>query len=1003
MAIYPVPTTRSSDMLARTRLVSQLQGDSLSLLRLQTQLSTGRRIQTPSEDPNASLRAQSLQRLLELKAQDKTNITTSQSYLNATDIAIDNVTTLLTNARAIAVGNVGVTSSPEERKAAADEVGRILQQLVASGNQQFRGRYLFAGSRTEVQPFTQDGDYVAYNGNQGTIRSYADMDYLFDANVDGHSMFGAISAEQQGTIDLNPILTAATRLVDLNGGRGITPGTISISDGSVRSTIDISSAETIGDVARLIEANPPAGRTITARLGPQGLILNFDASGGGNLSVGEVGSGTTAAELGIKSTVTIGTGPLNGRDLNPILRSTTPLANILGVRASGSVASAGTNNDISFESLTRGSGENGVGIQFVDDSLLHASPGLTAGNETVSYSAASVASQASLELSGNNNNLLLTAATPGTSFNDVQIVVESGGAVGNNATVTYDSINKVLRLGVDSTGATQVQTLINQINAEGTFTAAYDASEVSDGGFLGTATVSATDIGAATGSTGNSGAAANTFLVRVETGKSTANHVVAALSADATFASRFTARLDEKDTSSASLAGKGAIEIGAPGIASGGSGEELDLASGLLIRNGGQDYEIDISSAETLEDLLNVLNGSEAKVLAEINESGLGINIRSRLSGADLSVGENGGTTATQLGVRSLTSATRLDSLNYGQGVQVSGGVDFTIDRNDGVNLDVNLSSASTLGDVINLINNHPSNANPATRVTARLAEYGNGIELIDDNPAAGSSLSITKTLASLAAEHLGLMPPGSSASLPPTPAEAAIATLDFATANSSLKLTASIAGTGLNGVNVVVQNTLSGDAATAVYNAGSKTLTISVDSTATTANTVLAAINTEGTFGAMLDTSTAATNDGTGLIAATGSLATTTGGTAERLTGSDQNPIEVGGVFTALARLQIALEANSNEGVQRASGLLGDAFDNISLVRGTLGSRAQVLDTLSAHLDDEQTELKRNLSDEIDVDLVTAISELTARQAAFQASLQLSAQLQQQTLLNYL
>src|SRR6188508_2048275 len=110
MAIYPVPTTRSSDMLARTRLVSQMQQDSLALLRLQTQLSTGRRIQLSSEDPNAALRAQSLQRLLEIKGQDKTNILTGQSYLDATDTAVGEVTTLLTKARGIAVSSVGTTA-----------------------------------------------------------------------------------------------------------------------------------------------------------------------------------------------------------------------------------------------------------------------------------------------------------------------------------------------------------------------------------------------------------------------------------------------------------------------------------------------------------------------------------------------------------------------------------------------------------------------------------------------------------------------------------------------------------------------------------------------------------------------------------------------------------------------------------------------------------------------------------------------------------------------------
>lgn len=1001
MAIYPVPTTRSSDMLARARLVSQMQGDSLDLLRLQTQLSTGRRIQLSSEDPNAALRAQSLQRLLELKAQDQTNLVTGLSYVDATDNAVGEVTTLLTKARGIAVANVGTTAGSVERRAAAEEIGGILQQLMATGNQQFRGRYLFAGSRFDTIPFAESGNYIAYYGNQGTLRSYADTDYLFDSNIDGHSMFGAISAKQRGTIDLNPILTADTRLSDLNSGRGVGAGSIVVSDGSKSVTIDISSAHTIGDVAALIEAHPPQGRTITARVGPRGLILQLNGAGG-DLTVSESGAGTTAAELGIKSSNLIGVGPLGGRDLNPVVHATTRLADLLGVRASSIIASAGTNNDLRIESLTNGAGDNGVTVQFTDDALLHASPGLAAGNEIVSYSAAPVAARAAVEFSGSNNNLLLTAGVAGTALNNVQIVVDSAGAIGNTATVTYDSINKVLHLGVDSTGATQVQTLVNQINAEGTFSAAYDASDLADGGLVATATIAASDIGAVTGNTGNSGAAANTFIVRVAAGATTANQAVAALNNDAEFSSRFSAALDDKDSTSPSLAGRGVIDLAANGVTSGGSGEELDLSSGLRIHNGDATLDVDVSNAQTVEELLNILNGAGANVLAEINGAGTGINIRSRLSGADLTIGENGGTTASQLGVRSLTGDTPLASFNYGQGVHPSGGVDFTITRNDGVSFDINLTGAATLGDVIDRINNHPSNTNPATRVVARLAAYGNGLELIDDNPAGTGSLSITQALDSNAAEELGLIAiNGSTASA--APAAAATATLDLAAANTDLRLTASVAGTGLNGVSIVFQNTLVGDAATAVYNAGTNTLTVSIDATATTANTVLAAINLEGTFNATLDTSTDATNNGTGVVGATGTLATTAGGAAQTLTGSDANPIEVGGVFTALLRMQDALENNDDEAMIRASVLLDDAFDAANFARGEVGARGQSLEAIQAHLEDEQTELKRNLSDQIDVDFVQAISDLSARQAAFQASLQLSAQLQQMTLLNYL
>lgn len=1006
MAVYPVPTSRSSDMLGRTRMLSQLMGDSLALLRLQTQLSTGQRIQTPSEDPTAALRAQGIQRLLELKTQITTNLKTTQSFLAATDTAVSSVSNLLSQARALAVSSAGTTASPTERKAAAIEIGRILEQITDAGNQQFRGRYLFAGSRTTVRPYEISNGLVVYRGNDGTLKSFADNDLLFDANIDGNAMFGSISAERQGTTDLTPTLSRDTRLADLNGGRGVTRGSVAISDGTNTRIVDISSAETIGDVAALFEAQPPLGRQVTARVGPTGLEIQLDAAGGGQLTVAEVGGGTTAAELGIKSDTAIGVGPLIGRDINPILRLTTRLSNLLGVSASARVPSSGTNNDIVIEALSHGTAENGVTIQYVNDALLHASSGLTAGNETVSYSATAVAAQAAVSFSGLGNNLLLTGNVAGTSLNNVQIIVDDAGAIGNAAQVTYDPVGKVLHLGVDSGGVTTVQTLVNAINAEGTFSAAFDASDAADGPYDPAATLSAGDVGVVSGNTGNSGATANTFRVMIASGQSTANDIVAALSGDAAFSARFTARLDDKDSTSSAFAGVGVVSVNAGGTTSQGSGEDLDLTSGLQIRNGANTYTIDISTASTVEEFLNILNGSGADILAEINASGTGINIRSRLSGADLSIGENGGTTATQLGVRSLNLDTPLGDLNYGQGIHPSGGTDFTIRRNDGVDLAINLSSAGTLGDVLNLINNHPSNLDPTTRVVARLAQYGNGIELIDDNPVPGQSLTIIQAFESHAAEELGLVAKGSSTSSATSPPTAASATLAFPTpynVNTGLRLSANTPGTGLNGVNVVFQNTLAGDAATAAYNSGTNTLTVSIDATQTTANTVLTAINADATFTATLDTTGDPTNNGSGIVGTTGTLTTTSGGTAEIFKGSDQNPIEVKGVFNALIRLRDALDANDPLALERAAGLLTDAFADVNFARAEVGARGQALDVLATRQEDEEVELKKNLSDEIDVDIVEAISSFQARQASYQASLQLSAQLFQLSLLNYL
>src|SRR5262245_11640973 len=98
-AIYPIPTNRVSSLLVQQRLLTQLNSDQVSILQLQQQIASGRRIGFPSEDAPAAQRAISLQRLLEQKAQARTNLATSQSYLSATDTAVQGVTNILNSVR----------------------------------------------------------------------------------------------------------------------------------------------------------------------------------------------------------------------------------------------------------------------------------------------------------------------------------------------------------------------------------------------------------------------------------------------------------------------------------------------------------------------------------------------------------------------------------------------------------------------------------------------------------------------------------------------------------------------------------------------------------------------------------------------------------------------------------------------------------------------------------------------------------------------------------------
>src|SRR4029453_3135086 len=80
-----------------------------------------------------------------------------------------------------------------QREAFPQEIDEAIERLLNSGNQKFRGRFLFAGSRTDQLPFEWVGDHIRYNGNETDIDSFTDRNTLFPTNATGSEVFGAIS------------------------------------------------------------------------------------------------------------------------------------------------------------------------------------------------------------------------------------------------------------------------------------------------------------------------------------------------------------------------------------------------------------------------------------------------------------------------------------------------------------------------------------------------------------------------------------------------------------------------------------------------------------------------------------------------------------------------------------------------------------------------------------------------------------------------------------------
>jgi flagellar hook-associated protein 3 FlgL len=981
--VIPIPSTRVSGYLLRTRLTQQFQRDQLDLFRLQEQIATGQRIVLPSDDGPAALRSISLQRLIDRKNQLTSNVQTGQQFLAATDTALKDVADQLSEIKGATLGVAGTISSDNDRETAINQINEYLEQLVTVANRQYLGRSLFSGSAAGSQPYEFVNGNIIYNGDANHIENYSDFDVLFSSSISGQEVFGGTSAQVEGTVDLNPQLNMNTSLSSLRNGRGIAAGgALQISDGTSVSIVDLSGARTIGDVVRQIQANPPEGREVQVSVTPTGLNLQISGGpSGANLSVQEVGNGTTARELGILSISGVGTSQLVGEDLDPQLLRTTALADLLGGKARTTIQSTDGNNDILLEAAANGAAYNGVTVQLVDDNLLQAAAGLVAGDEVAEYSTTARAASASLVFTGAGNDLILTAATPGLDFNGVEIVVDTVTA--GNEDVVYNSTTKRLTISIAGDGSTTVQTVLDQIAEDGNFTVGADTEGLTTGNFI-----DAADAGVVTGNTGNSGGAANTLYVRIQDGVTTANQVIAAINTEGTF----TATADLSDSTSAADAGTGVIDIAATGTTSGGSGTTLNQAAGLRIVNGGEVHEITFENAETLEDLFNVLNRPEYGLQAEINSAGTGISIRSKLSGNDFQIGENGGLTATQLGLRTYDESTRLEDLNYAVGVFVGDGyelptatgVDFTIQTQDGSTFQIDLAGGESLAQVAAAINTATSVLG-VPQVQATIPNPpGNALRLDDiTTPNGTDSFTIIRASGSDAANYLGLVADGE---------DETTTTGSVLTGGSQRYTDFTLNFGGQNyGIDLSGAETI-GDVIDRI-NATTGTTTASL---ASTGNGITLSAGGPITITRNGQSQTA---EMLGFIPKGETSATGT----DTLTSTDQNFLENKSVFNTLIRLRDALTDNDLNAVERALEDINDDIDRVTFARAEVGATAKGLELSKATLEDEQIQLKSALSEEIDVDLVQAISELTARQIAMQASLQVTANIMQLSLLDFI
>jgi len=162
------------------------------LLELQNKISSGKRINRPSDDPLGMERVLDYRKLLAQIKQYKKNLAYGETWLKDTESVLGSISDLLRRAKEIAVYQATGTSTAQTREIAAQEVKNLYDQIIQLANSKWKGNFIFAGyqTKTNLPPFSRDEDYNAtYQGDTGKIEVIVGEGNKVTINLHGQEVF----------------------------------------------------------------------------------------------------------------------------------------------------------------------------------------------------------------------------------------------------------------------------------------------------------------------------------------------------------------------------------------------------------------------------------------------------------------------------------------------------------------------------------------------------------------------------------------------------------------------------------------------------------------------------------------------------------------------------------------------------------------------------------------------------------------------------------------------
>jgi len=150
---------------------------------------TGKRINSLSDDPVGLAQSLTIQSDLAGIEQMGRNIDYGNSWLSASESTLTSVQNIISDTKALCVQMASGTIGADQRSAAAETVQNNLDEIVSLSNTNVAGNYIFSGMKTDTIPFDQYGNY---SGDNNAFAIKISKNSTIEIGSDGDAVFGTV-------------------------------------------------------------------------------------------------------------------------------------------------------------------------------------------------------------------------------------------------------------------------------------------------------------------------------------------------------------------------------------------------------------------------------------------------------------------------------------------------------------------------------------------------------------------------------------------------------------------------------------------------------------------------------------------------------------------------------------------------------------------------------------------------------------------------------------------